>query len=1234
MEAPRPNHTRPSAGLMRTASAEGVNLRHPTPDLQTMHGAYVKNIEKLEQSADELSQGGSDIGEEIRKMKQEQDRASASRRSSLASREGREGREGIREGRLSISTSALPPNRSRNHSTSSYANSIVDVNSAARWGGYSPGGYITSPSVSRVSSFHRPTGLPEPVQEGRPLDSPLASPSSYFPPTRRPSQQSMARTNEDMSVSEHLEPHDETKEEHESQDEEWELMRRQHAEDDLRPEARSLDNDESDYDAAERHGSLPQQHDQTVHSEKGTPDKHNKDDLHPSEDFFNSHDGPDLRLHEGPFDDHHVQDLRPDEGLLNDHDEFEAAKHHGNEYRSSTPDTYRQARNLFKDFDGVHFSPTTEEFVELDQAGNEVNRLSSNEFQQQVMQQQQQPLQPRMNPNRLSRPMSYAYPPPGENMTYYPAPVPRMLNLPKRLSQLPAANVQAQRRSQVVSGVPAPADNRKSAPWLPALEFQSEEEAKQPEPAQQETQAQLSPQLSPPQNRQRHSMMNPRLSRMSMAGMPAQLRASVFFEQPAVQQQDVHVTSDSAVATLDSILAASVNAPVNSFMDHPFAGPTREIYGRAPPTHRQSQLVNFAKSADTAAAAPEDSHKRTTSSGTTGRPVVQKRNSIASMLTDLGNPSGNKLKKRNSKMSLATDLGLSKADEGATPSVHQRTTSGHSQLQNSEREGEESSLAPEQDIGVGVGAEDDEDNYEDRVFDERETFFAQPTTLLAELQLRKAQQKTRNRNGAADYPQGMHSTLLQMDAVAQIEKKKRQGQRTRLAWEDPMQLEVDQHLEDENDEVPLGVLFPEKQGLINRGRAQPGGDWDKPLGLLERRELEDNEPLARRRNRLRGVSPDHHLRMHAQQQALLRQQEAQRQAEAVPLPDEEEDEHANEPLAERLRRLKRKEALNAALGDLAGGDESKSMLGFTDEILNQFDGTADDKDKVSEVKPEDSPATNPPATDDPVAGAQEPEEEQEGETLGQRRARLQREKAQRNVSDPQSLGAVRPQLKTSVSLANLLAVHPISANATGYGKAEPVAGSLLAASSKAETEARKKLLEQNARSTSYNLPPRPTVAPTKSTSNLAAQQGFTPAPAPYSQQQQMQAQQMALPQQQQQQQMYPQMAAGMGVMGQNQMQYPPQYGYAQPQQMYPNFAQPTAYAGMNMGLPNGGVGLLQQQQMYGQMSGMQNYNTGMGAGVGAHLQRAMADPYAGYDEMQLSQGQRDLIDRWRLSVAQ
>ena len=63
--------------------------------------------------------------------------------------------------------------------------------------------------------------------------------------------------------------------------------------------------------------------------------------------------------------------------------------------------------------------------------------------------------------------------------------------------------------------------------------------------------------------------------------------------------------------------------------------------------------------------------------------------------------------------------------------------------------------------------------------EEDEASFVQPATLLAELQVRKAQLKSRNRTAATAYPQGMHSTLLQMDAVEEINTRKRRQQRVR-----------------------------------------------------------------------------------------------------------------------------------------------------------------------------------------------------------------------------------------------------------------------------------------------------------------------------------------------------------------------------------------------------------------------------------------------------------------------
>ena len=113
-----------SVSSMDQHASPSLALRHPAPDLQSLQGAYVGNVERLEHEAERLSSGGSDLAENIRQLKAEQ-RLSESRRASLRSAPN-----SVEEGK------SLPPTRSRGASTSSYSNSIVDVNAAARWGGY------------------------------------------------------------------------------------------------------------------------------------------------------------------------------------------------------------------------------------------------------------------------------------------------------------------------------------------------------------------------------------------------------------------------------------------------------------------------------------------------------------------------------------------------------------------------------------------------------------------------------------------------------------------------------------------------------------------------------------------------------------------------------------------------------------------------------------------------------------------------------------------------------------------------------------------------------------------------------------------------------------------------------------------------------------------------------------------------------------------------------------------
>lgn len=541
-------------------------------------------------------------------------------------------------------------------------------------------------------------------------------------------------------------------------------------------------------------------------------------------------------------------------------------------------------------------------------------------------------------------------------------------------------------------------------------------------------------------------------------------------------------------------------------------------------------------------------------------------------------------------MSLATDLDL--ARDNVASDGRMESYEGHDDDYERPglREADASELHPghERLEGEELAADEGED-YEQEVYDERHPFYAQPTTLLAELQLRKLQQKSRNRTAATAFPNGMHSTLLELDAVAQVEKAKRQGQRTRLAWEDPSLKAQDDQREDEDEDVPLGVLYPTKTGLVNRIKGGTAADWDRPLGLIERREMEDNEPLSRRRNRLRGVSPERALRAHAQQQ---RQEQLLYEAQAANAQREQGEPDADEPLAQRLQRPWQKKALDGALGDVA--DESKDRSVFADELLGQLD--IKDGSKTPE------PAITETNEETPRAKPVEQGEEEE-ETLGQRRARLQREREanpqQGNVSDNAPPNTARPNLRPSASMANLLTPNPISAPATGVRPTNaPAAGTLLAASAAAEERDRMQLRAQNMRATSHGVLPQTAMAASKSMPNGLPSAGF-PAVPQFNNVAQQNFAPMAPGAQ-----VYPaNMNAGMGMgMG---------YGQMNPL-AYQQFAAP-AYGGMQMGMGYPGV--------YGQMS--PQWQMAMQNGQMAMMFDEPMDPR-----------QRALIDRWRLSVAQ
>src|SRR2546421_6837372 len=143
-------------------------------------------------------------------------------------------------------------------------------------------------------------------------------------------------------------------------------------------------------------------------------------------------------------------------------------------------------------------------------------------------------------------------------MVYYPAPVPMMLNLPQKLSKEPTSR-RERRRLQGISEIPD--EMRKSAAWL------------QGESA---------------------DRLGSSRSTQALVGLPPQLRASAFFDQPAATQHVV-VKEASAVATLDSILDASAHAPVSAFTDHPIVGNVgKEVYGKAKP-QRKSETFEKAE---------------------------------------------------------------------------------------------------------------------------------------------------------------------------------------------------------------------------------------------------------------------------------------------------------------------------------------------------------------------------------------------------------------------------------------------------------------------------------------------------------------------------------------------------------------------------------------------------------------------------------------------------------------
>lgn len=781
---------------IKTVSREGsIPMRHPTPDLQSLQGAYIGNVERLERSAERLSMS-SDIGEELHKMRLEQKRSDSrrnSRRSSMLDTHAEH--------------EELPPLKRDFTSSSNASNSIIGLNNAARSGGFSPGGFATSPQISlRSGSWShnsvrarsgsqksRLTQMSEPEQEGKPLESPLSTHSTPIVGSPKPPMQVLRVINHDEPLQA-LPASDQN------------------------PGSASEPSDLSD------HGLLEP----------------------PTETLERSITSS-----------------------------------------SMNADPYRKSSNLFADFDGVHISTPPPPNPET--SAGHVRHTSAGHKRQTSL--GHLPIVP--------RPQSYVAPP-GENMIFYPAPVPMTLNLPQKLSKLPPANQKDKRRSQVSSNLSS--DARQSTAWLPEV-LENVDEG----------------------NQNDHNSTSPRENAEHRKSIPAQLRASIFFEHQAIPQT-IQVKENSAVATLDSILEASAFAPINAFIDHPIVGSIgAEIYSNSTARPSPGKFLG---------ARTEQRRNRSSVNPATNRRA-------SSYLPANG---------RRPDSSLLIDIAaqhphmLDEAEAAAASGEHtplRQGTPGHD--------------GPEEDREFYDTHESLEDEGEYGHHQEEPEYDGPPTTLLAELQLRKLQQKQRTRTAATAFPNGMHSTLIELDAVAQVQKQTRRQKRITLAWEDPNTAYAGAENEDDED-IPLGMLFPGRRVATNddAGRTQP-------VGLIQRRDVDDNEPLSQRRARLRGdgpipqrgTSPDKRASMYTLELPGLQATEAQVGTGA-------ED---GETLAQRIKRLKGQADTKARP---ISGD-------FASEVLSQFGAVPKPVNK-------DNPNNSPRKSADP-----------ENETLGQRRKRLQAE---------------------------------------------------------------------------------------------------------------------------------------------------------------------------------------------------------------------------------------------------
>lgn len=983
------------APIVRTSSTASLTINHPTPDQnrRSRSGAYLGNIAALEASAERLSMTSSiedAIRDELNELKRTDSRRSSILRVNSERRTSDSDASSIHTQGQQTHLSIISISRQ---------SSIVGLNTAARLGGYSPGGYIMSPHPSlsgrRRSGSGNGSGTgfgnTETANDRHSVD--VGNGEDFpFMPRSGPGKSSTRSTASKLSLAQIVER------EHPS------ALTREAL--DAADHAANVGEDPDDDDTIR--ASAYQHIEEQFAGDLGG----HSDVLQPMliGDGFLDQPAPRLQLHQpGEYPQYqNPRDRLQVQGQSRERPTTAV---------SGVSSDQTQAQSAFGDFDGVHCDP-------------DVSDLASHHEPEALLQPEAPKARPHPNSQLPPQPKSYFDQATGRQMLYYPAPVPAMLNLPPKLSKKPKAAARDMRRSHVLNAMPQV--SRESRVWLPDpteglrgsqdnLPFMTEllgenlgsmrfapsnsDQASQvagseavgvdhtaPLGSPHARQHSETSTIQPPQGQQnqreirRPQRLKESKSHSTIGGqdaLPPQLRATAFFELPSAMPK-IEVRGGSAMATLDSILDASATAPVSAFTDHAFAGKLgSEVYGRQKKKKPKKSAVD--------------------------RNTVAMSKSTPDLLQPPPGP-----KKRASHLSLfggrrkrSEDMD---AEEGRTTLGMVGREDGIQHASNSVHDGADRDRLSPNELAPDADEESDEESEEDEGNGE---YQGPPTTLLAELQLRKQQNKQRTRPMTSTYHNGMHSTLLELDTVAEVHRKARLGKRVNLAWEDPG-LNPDTENQDDDD-VPLGMLYIPKVNSTNRSTMDISAvmsEAHRPLGLMERREIEDNEPLSRRRERLQGrqngqAAPMGLDAMHARMGQMnispygnigtmgLRASQSRLTLPlhspaggsgsltggSTPGPEAEEGGgFEGESLAERKARL-------AAENPLPRARPVSGM--FSSELLSQFGGEEDSRPASHDSKGKGKAVNN---GDGGGTAPQVPEEE---ETLGQRRRRLQAEREAR-----------------------------------------------------------------------------------------------------------------------------------------------------------------------------------------------------------------------------------------------